>query len=265
MDLFMQSDVKKSKNCEGDGEKILLLQVKMDKVSKEILDFPNSMKTEIEKNKKESSDYFNREFKNLKDWINRIINKEDMEFVSEFRKKSKEIIMKEMDKIIKESKNPLLIDLFESKIKTLENLYDADPFNKKVEDKINSTINSEIKQEKGLKRNKNLTNFIKGQFPDPSTSFENEKFIEKLEDKINSLISDKLKPGHHFKENKNLVEFIKQQIPLPENFFEDLHFNEKLINKIETLISKEVKDSVNLKKIQILLILLKNIPQHQKN
>ena len=40
MDLFMQSDTKRYKLTEEDEDKIFLLQVKIDKVDKQILDFP---------------------------------------------------------------------------------------------------------------------------------------------------------------------------------------------------------------------------------
>ena len=40
MDLFMQSDSKRHKVSEEDEDQIFLLQVKIDKVNKQILDFP---------------------------------------------------------------------------------------------------------------------------------------------------------------------------------------------------------------------------------
>lgn len=273
MDLFMQSDAKKLKPCEPDQEKIILLQVKMDKVAKEILDFPismktlendvNNFKTKIMENREKDSKYFDTELTKLKELINGLAEDDDIKYASDFRKKARDIIAQELKNTIQKSRNPFLIDLFESKIKTVENLFDNDNFVKKIEDKIESSLSSEIKEESGLKRNENLIQFIKNQVSNPSSLFQNKNFITQLENEITPIISKVVKE-ENFQGNKHLVPLIKKQIPLPKNIFQDVGFNNKLIEKIETMIYNEVNDINKLKKNNNLIHIIKEYTQAEK-
>lgn len=214
MDLFMRSDGKRGKfSHDIDEDKILLLQLKIDKVDKKILEYPklsdsvttlantwthhqNDINTQITSlkgittNLSSKLNNFSAEISNLRTKNEKNAEKiQGLMKLKENNDKISETIVGEVKKFVNSTKNQLLIDLFNSKISSGDNLFSDPKFIEVLKSQVNPLIIREISEGSNLKKNKHLLQLLKDQLPSADTLLKNADFVKSNGEKIASIIS----------------------------------------------------------------------------
>lgn len=220
MDVFMQSDTKRLKLSEEDENKILLLQVKVNEVDKQILDFPKihqsftSLSNDFSRLKAESTS-INQKLTTVNTGI------------------------QELKKIIEEFKKNISSNLFANKdfIKQMDAKYSTTDLKKNLTS--SQTSITDLK--------KVVTNL-------PTQIFNDKNFKTKFEEKYKSLSASNNKTLTDFKTNTD-KEFVAIKNSI-EKTFGNKDFEKKLDDKITASIA-DLKDSIQA--VDTRTVLLNNL------